>query len=316
MNYKKIIFFNFIAVFIIYACFELYTYSQFCKSIGFSIPFFQISEKDTFEFYPPERFISLEKAEIKNNIKYEKPPILMIGCSYTWGELLPENETPEAKITKLTGRFVYNWGISGHGPIPQISLFNLEHKYHLLKEKPEYVIYTYMFHHPERLWCIEKYNVLRKEKLIPSQPYNILYNSYLYRKNKDHEFERLYNNFEMKYELFLNVVKLLKQKSEQEFPGSKFVMLLYSDINKDLCEGLQSTTEDIERNNKLFDLLYSKEFRKTLEDMGIIVISTEELTRRKMDKTSDRIPNDPNHPHPSSSAWDEIIPKLVQRLNL
>ena len=108
----------------------------------------------------------------------------------------------------------------------------------------------------------------------------------------------------------------MKKQCDKLFPGSKFVVLLYSDVNKDLCEELLSPGED--SINRQFEILYSDDFRKNLEKIGITVISTEELIGRKMDREEDRVPSsiDPNHPHPSASAWDEIVPALVKRLNL
>lgn len=314
MNIKKIFLINLILILIIYFCTEVGFYIYFCNRACYRIPFFQKGPEYYLENYPPLRFQPIEKVEKK----YTKPPILMIGCSYTEGELLPPDNTPEEKLSRLTERYVYNWGMTGYGPIVFLSSLIGEEKHKHITEKPEYVIYTYMFHHLERYCYFQLYNTMRKLGLIPFQKYNILYNSFIYQYYKNIDIDGYFwSDFNNRYELFFNVVKKMKEESEKLYPGSKFVILLYSDVNNDICEGIMGENNSNKENvDKLFEVLYSNEFRKRLEDMGIIVLSTEELIGRKMYKKEDRIPNDPNHPHPSSEAWDEILPQLAKKLNL
>ena len=94
-------------------------------------------------------------------------------------------------------------------------------------------------------------------------------------------------------------------------------MILYSDINYDLCKEFTGTNnEQSPEIEQLFNILYSQKLRKDIQDLKIYVISTEDLIGRKMDKKEDRIPNDPNRPHPSAKAWDEIVPQLSKKFNL
>ena len=85
-----------------------------------------------------------------------------------------------------------------------------------------------------------------------------------------------------------------------------------------MAELVRENNENEQRIEKMFEIMYSKEFRKQLEEMGFIVITTEELTGRKMYKLEDRQPKnvDPNYPHPTSKAWDEVVPQLCKKLNL
>ena len=111
----------------------------------------------------------------------------------------------------------------------------------------------------------------------------------------------------------------IKKEGEKRFPKCKFIFLIYSDINNDLCKIISGeNNENKDKIKKMFEIMYSKDFKKKLEDIGYTVITTEELIGRKMNKPEDRNPKtiDPNYPHPSSKAWDEVIPKLIQELNL
>ena len=177
-----------------------------------------------------------------------------------------------------------------------------------------------MFHHLQR-WCYHQYyNYYRKNGLIPFQKYNFLYNSYIYRYFKDLEVDYYFNNdenFEKRLNLFYSLMHKMKLQSDKLFPDSKFIFLIYSDVNKDLCDGIKNSMNNDEKSiNKLFEIMNSKEFRTRLEKEGITVVSTEELIGRKMNKPEDRAVNDPNHPHPSEKAWDEILVKLVKKFNL
>ena len=285
-----------------------------CK-LNYPVPWIQKSLKDSLYCYPPVRFKKCEK-------KCKKKPILFVGCSYTFGEALEDDDNMPAKIEKITGRHGYNWGISGYGPAQVLTLLLLEKENHLLNEKPEYIIYTYMFNHIDRFIEYELYDLYRKRNYIPIQKYNDFYKSYVYRNIKDAELsDYLYDmeSMDVQLNLFYSIMKDIKNESEKLFPDSKFVVLIYSDINYDLCLGLvRENNENEQRIEKMFEIMYSKEFRKKLEEIGFIVITTEELTGRKMYKLEDRQPKivDPNYPHPTSKAWDEVVPQLCRRLNL
>ena len=308
---KKIVFLNLIVFLIIYLIAEIGFYYEYRHISGIKIPFIQTSITDIMHYYPPLNFVPFEGT----NADKSKKPILLIGCSYTFGQGLNEEETLGGKITELTGRHTYNWGSPGDGIIAMYALYKAEHQKPLISVEPEYVIYTYMFHHIERWGYINYFNFLRKENLISNQHFNIFNNSYIYQHFKYIELVNLYvRETNLKYDLFFDIMKRMKEENTKLFPNSKFVVLLYDDTKFDICEQINAIGD--ENVNKLFDFLYSQELRKKLEDMGYIVISTEELINRKMDRVSDRIPNDPNRPHPSSTAWEEIVPKLVERLNL
>lgn len=314
---RKTLIINIILTTIIYIIVEVFCFRLFDNSVSYSVPFIQKSLEDCLAKYPPERYKQYEKKENNN-----KKPILFVGCSYTLGEALEDEDTMPAKIEKLTNRYGYNWGISGYGAVQALILFLLENKYHLINEEPEYIIYTYMFHHLDRFQEPEIFNFYRKNNYIPIQKYNNLYKSYIYRRIKDIELSNyLYNNGELDIQLnlFYTIMKDIKKQSEKLFPNSKFVILIYSDINYDLCRNLMGQDDENKfRINKMFEIMYSEDFKKNLENMGYTVITTEELIGRKMYRQEDRNPKtiDPNYPHPSSKAWDEIVPKLIQKLNL
>ena len=51
------------------------------------------------------------------NVNSDKPPVLFMGCSFTWGDGLEKNETISSQFAKLIDRPTYNragmgWGLA------------------------------------------------------------------------------------------------------------------------------------------------------------------------------------------------------------
>lgn len=311
---KKLIFINFVIVFLLFLISELFFWHMNSNCFNDNLPFFKIKMKDRISCFPPHRFFSF------NNEYKKKKPILLLGCSYAYGECIEPEDNFATKLTELSQRWVYNFGVVGQGPIHALMLLNAEKEEHLIEENPEYVIYLYMFHHIIRYYFPPFYDYYRQSNWIPFQKYNFLYRSYTYSHFKNIELEKYYNddkNYEKRIELFFKIMTDMKKKSDELFPNSKFIFLIYSDVQKDLCLGLWNTVyNDEQEMNKLFEIMNSNQFKDRLKAENIEVVTTEELIGRKMFRPSDRVINDPNHPHPSASAWKEITPQFVKKFNL
>ena len=266
--------------------------------------------------YYPRRY---KEPDNKNDFT-KKAPILLLGCSYAFGTYLTSDTNFQGQLRKLTNRWVYNFGIPGHDNATALMLLEEEQKHPILKRKPEYIIYVYVFHHLQRNVEKKYYNFYRKEGFIPSQKYNFLYNFYTYAHFKNRILEDMYwNDLEFKghQELFIKLLSKTKKITDKLYPQSKFIVLIYSDENYDHPDGtLENMGYSEFKLQKLFDIMESAEFKKKIENLGIEVITTQELIGRKMDKPEDRVPNDANRPHPTAKAWEEITPKFVERLKL
>ncbi|MBR1617173.1 hypothetical protein IJ670_03390 [bacterium] len=282
--------------------------------------FYQTDELDQMRysaFYPDRFFIFRD-----NNPSFDKPPVLLLGCSYTYGHLLEIKDSLAGQIQKLTNRPIYNLGTSQMDAGYFDMLLHKAIDEHQFQKPPEYIIYTYMFHHIWRIsnWYWSYYNYYRKENFIPSQKYNILYKWYTYTYFKNTQLEKSLHSddkFLQQEEIFLKLLKDMKKTCDKHFPNSKFVVLIYNDVNEDLSHNIYNSVQGNKyKMQRLFDIMESAEFKKKIEDMGIEVITTQELIGRKMDKYEDRVPMDKDGPHPSISAWREITPKLVERLKL
>ena len=284
------------------------------KRYDYRFPFLKFAVGDTISDYPPKRFIPY-KNEFKN-----KKPILLLGCSYAYGEFIDIKENFASKLSKYTNRWVYNLGEAGQGPIYSLMCLNKEKTEPLIDKKPEYIVYLYMFHHINRYYFSEYYSYYREKNWIPFQKYNALDEFYTFSYFRNIQLENYFSddkNFEKRLKLFFNILSEMKKISDELYPNSKFVFLIYSDINFNLCNGLWASVNNEQyQMDKLFEIMNSDAFKQKIASMGITVITTEELIGRKMSKASDRAENDPHYPHPSPTAWDEITPKFIEYLKL
>ena len=233
-----------------------------------------------------------------------KRSILIFGCSFGYGYLLKPEQSLSYKLSEHTGRSVFNRSISSLGIqyVPYIA----EH-YNIEKtiSNPEYIIFVMIDNHLYRLYreimnidepyfdILYQYNgkILEERKPI----YSFLFKSsiiryinlnlilYMYnKKNQDEIFDFMKAHF-------------LKMKSilNKKFPNSKLVILQYEE----------------NENSWIFNNPRWNELR----DEGFIIINSYELTNEHLFEEKYRIPNDV---HPNEKAWDLLVPKLVERLEL
>lgn len=242
----------------------------------------------------------------------KKRGIITIGCSYTRGVGLEKNQTFAAKLNKYTGRTTYNRGVSGTGT--QMVYRQLADK-NFQREIPdaEYVIYTFIWDHLYRMFrplyspysgemviCYKLENNSLREIKYPFYP---LYSLFTFRNFIDNKScLEAKKEFSTGCPLFLKTVEESQKMMKKLYPDSKFVLLEFS-------EGPMCREDYIEGSEELQEAEIKK-----LEDMGIIYINAEKLVGHKLrDLDKYRVAD---KDHPSERAWDEVVPKLVQELNL
>lgn len=249
-----------------------------------------------------------EKTQLRKpeGLKYKKPPILLFGCSYTYGEGLKDKETFSYKLSNLSKRPVYNRANSGWGT--QHILYQLKRDdFYKEVKPPEYIIYTLIDDHLNRLFRYQYpppscYALLRYKLTKDgfTEIYPFLPSLWkLYTVNSIQNFiERslLTANFNRKknLEYFYLMMNECKKLAKQHYPNAKFVILIYR-----------------EQSNMFID---DPNLYKKLIDDNFIIIDTDDLIQRNLlnadgCKTID-------HSHPSEKAWDLIVPALIKKLNL
>lgn len=281
-------------------------HTYFYKNYGRTISSFKEKYKDRLhkDFRP---------ANIIENTK--KPSIIIFGCSFAYGSFLDNNETFASKLSYYTKRNVYNRALDGCG---------IQHMYYFLQDDnffkhispaPDYVIYLYIENQLERLNAtIFPYSILTNgknlryklsgNKLILDKDNFLIKKSFLLRKlilmtdkkynNQNQERKNL--NFKLANKLFLESKKILETK----YPNIKFVIIKY-DYN------YFNVIDNYQENN-----LETKDMWKILKEEGFIIINTKDIIGKSFDNkytTEDKY-------HTNEKAWDLLVPKIVERLEL
>lgn len=235
------------------------------------------------------------KAEADKNTK--KPEIVLIGCSFTYGDGLERNEAFYNVLKRYTNRTVYNFGISGAGPKEFLYILKDENVYKLLHDtnNVEYVIYTYILDHKRRLYSTGRFPLGAEFKLK---------NGKLYIDNKDN-IKILFCYF---YKTFMNLYWLINNLFNRDWKLFEiYLNEMYNETQKHLKNG--------DKKTKFVVLLYEyspeKDHWKEINNKNIIVIDLKDLIP-DLDKEEYSQPDK----HPNKKAWETIVPIISEKLNL
>lgn len=241
--------------------------------------------------------------------EYKKKPILIFGCSYAYGANLKDRETFSYKLSEYTKRPVYNKGRCSWGLQHMLFLLKQDDFYKTIPRQPEYVVYVFLPDHIKRLKRIVYSSLnsgaylryeLKNNKLTEIKPsWDFLYDSYILNRIYMYVTYKYYLSEQHKEEtLQLMDAIFLESKAmiDAHYPNTNFIILYYQDnVNK---------TAKWMQDEHLFDNLRKK---------GFIIINTHDLLGRELGLPQDLASD--NY-HPSSQAWDLIVPKFAKKVNL
>lgn len=319
-NWKKFLLINFSLCIIILIAAEIIAY---CSYNAKYMPLVVLHSKIQSN---PEEFIKKNKPhyQMPRQFNYEaakktifhhsfisknskKRPIITIGCSFAYGALLEDKQTFAYKLHELTGRTTYNKGVCATGP--QMVYRQLSDE-NFMNEVPdaEYVIYIFIQDHLFRQIRdlvmpygpdIELGYAVKNGELIPKpRPFWFMYGSFLVKTYLEYANEKAYRS-EMSNDipLFLKIMEKSVYQMHKNYPNSKFVFLEYPESS--VCDDSS--------------LVLNKQAIQNLKNLGIIYINASELVGHDFCDSKywakDKY-------HPSELAWNEITPKLVERLRL
>lgn len=235
----------------------------------------------------------------------KKRPIILFGCSYTEGFGLKDKQTFSYKLANYTNRTIINRGKSGTGLNFLYLQLSEEEIRKTLPKNPEYIIYTLIPDHFARLYRYRafilgdlslrykiKNNKLVQDKPIFINPHSLftilLLEEYIEQTKYKNDFE----NFTLFNKVMDESYKLIKE----HYPYTKFVILYY--------EG----PHDI--NNEILDETLKK-YIKQNEDIILIEVN-KELPEIQKNREYWQIDEE----HPSSQAWNLIVPMVAKKLNI
>ncbi len=250
------------------------------------------------EYFKDNEFRKESNFYNSTNIVDSKSPIIVMGCSYTYGDYLNNNETFSAILSKNTKRTVFNLGLSGGSPREMLYILrNSQIRNERLKNNKnfEYVIYTYITDHRYSRLYTNLRNVspnFRKTKNNTLEYHKILYNSYTRR-------------------LFTQMI--IKYSSSHNKNSANLFYTYMSEINKEIHKHFNNNGEV----SKFVILVYEQDSNidwKALEKQGIIVINLKEIVDVDL-FTHEKYTLDDKF-HPNAEAWNLIVPSLAKKLNL
>lgn len=306
MNKKniKIIFVNLLLLVTLLFVFECFFYIKdinfYNKKISLnSIHYFL--KKDKFE----NKFNSDFKIEMRKpvGLNYKKKkPVLLLGCSYAYGQFLDEKDTLGYKISEKAKRPVYNWGYPAWG---------IQHAYYIVRNMPkispdpEYVFYIFMNDHLRRMYinCFREdyaenlqYRVIDGVLVKKDNRRNIFDNSHFLVNLKNFVLY-FYKRTKNSQNLFKTYVHSLNDEIKEIYPNSKFVVLVF------------------DKNNKKWKLPYK--IMDELKQEGIDVFYLNDITNIDFSKDEYKLSEDKDYfRHPNAQAWEVTSDSLIKKFNL
>lgn len=317
MNIKKILLINVVLIAVIFAVVEIFSYHFLFnryKDVIENYNVIQSRNNSSIIKKPALKYVKVtlpkkeELISFKRPIEYRnssKKPIVLIGCSFTEGFGLNEDETFSRKLADYTDRTVYNRGRSGTGlPYLYYQLSDNE----ILSQMPkntEYIIYTLIPDHFPRMFRYRNFVMsgdhtlrykIKNGKLVQDR---ILFPA-LHSLNTAIVIEEFLANKRCEYKdntknLFHKIIAESDKIIKQYFDNAKLVILY---IKNPLDNDIHEYDEII---NELKNI-----------DSNIEIIYINDLIPELYDRENWIEDND----HPSGKAWDKIVPVLCKKLGI
>lgn len=227
------------------------------------------------------------------NINSKEKPIILFGCSFVYGILIPDDAIFSEVLAKYTNRPVYNRARDGFGPSLMLYQLQNENFYKLIPE-PEYIIYTFINDQPKRMFttCTFQpyyYNIfykMKNGKIVPKKYFSRIF-LFEFIKNNLYNYKYNYNKkvVDLLRAHFLESEKLIKA----HWPNTKFVIFAYTN------------------NISPMDIL-----KPELEQKGIKVIFRNDIA--PFEDFSPDYALSKTDAHPNEKAWTYITPILMKEI--
>ncbi len=301
MKLFKLLFFNFILIFIFLLIIEFTTaymnwgltkndLNKYYNAVFNSIPADEYLKKLIDKIPVEDSFTTELRPDI--NVNSTKKSIILSGCSFTYGDGLSDDEIISAKLGKKTGRPVYNLAGRGWGLSHFLFLTDFDYFYQKYNE-PEYLFFVFIENHICRM------NKFKIEPLyVDFQPRYKFKNNQLVLMSPTF-FDRLvtvetyqYHQCEDDPIVLYTYFKTAYENLKKHWKNTKFVILKYP------------TSDDFNT--------YNLEIWNTLGNEGICVVDLSMLVDVDLRDNKYKV----DGWHPTSEAWDKILPSLVKKLEL
>lgn len=326
---KKKILINFIVLLCILFIFEIISFGFAFKYIktNFQYDNFTTTKLILKSYFtkPDFKLYDVPCIEARNiaGAQYTKRPIVLFGCSVTYGIGLNELENFSGQLSDYTKRPVYNFAYIGWSTQHMLKQLKDNNQTKDINPEPEYFIYTYIHDHRRRLyffqgWGVDnslyfKYKLAKKNNnksdsrssyLVPVKRIYPFFYRFLTVKFIQHRLEDfLYKNNNRTSELFLTILKESADIIKERYPNAKLIFLYYSESH---C----SDNEQLPINESCG---ISEEEKEKITNMGFKIYSIDKIMGKVACSQYYRLPN--HGAHPSAKLWEEFIPLFIKTLS-
>ncbi|MGN0006225.1 MAG: hypothetical protein ACI37Z_09700 [Candidatus Gastranaerophilaceae bacterium] len=233
---------------------------------------------------------------------YQKRPILIYGCSFAYGELLPADKSFGYLLSKKTKRPVYNFAAPARGL--QHALYLLEND-SIITPEPEYIFYVFISDHARRMYlnCNKidgvkyiYYHLKDGKMVLQNNEYDLTERFYILKTIKEIIYRSLAEKFnEEIYRQTERYFAAIQEAAKEKYPNAKFVIIDYG-FGKDIITGKRA---------------------KELNKKGIEIIRLKDDFEDKLKSKEYRISADTDkYKHPNGKAWEIITDYLCKKYNL
>lgn len=264
-------------------------------------------------YIPVPELMEIPNDRFETDLPYDnnKNSLLLMGCSFIYGEDIEANENLAYYLQKYTKRKTYNFGYFAKGIQHVLYILQSDNFKNLnyAPAPPKYMINVFISDHMRRMYC-NYYDLnwgtkyLRYKKvndnleldnstveITPMSYFKAFYtakrfNNLMYRLKSDNE----------KFNMYKMYVLAIKEELNKMYPDTKLAIIIYNP-NADLHNFPPFKTDRW----------------KELEDEGIKIIrfDTPEFNYLTEDEylASDKV-------HPSGKAWETLAPIIIEQLDL
>lgn len=245
--------------------------------------------------------------------QYKKRPIIIFGCSYTYGHGLKTNESFPYLLSELTKRPVYNFARCGSDLTASFDDFVQQYNYESTQDyrekinDTEYVIYIYMHDHMARYLNIDKmvnmYNEVFPASSFEKFLLKFKLTAYIMCDIRRHQITKTIKGSENFLKTILKLYINKTKKILNNSPSKKFIIILY---NEKICKELYTYTEIASRQQ-----LINSDFWKDLEkEENIQVVKTKDIMGFYFNKDY-KLEEDISDWHPNARVWREFTPRFA-----
>ena len=308
---KRIFIINLVFFLILFFLSEVIIFFVYKKSSDIAIFKYDLGQYKTnynFDNYFSGKSNEGSNGRTPDGLEYKSSPIILFGCSFTYGQYLEKTETFSYKLAHYLKVPVYNRGRAGSGLQHMLYQSSLPEFYKEIKN-PSKIIYLFLNDHYRRMYGLP-FSIYDDGRFLH------------YKKNKNNELIKVNDN------IFIN--NLVKSFYTYRYIKAKYID--YEINNAKNAEKLTDivlahfieTRKNLEKNyNKSLDfyvifyddsILYNKLLKKKLEDNNFKVILLYEFTDIDYYNNLNPIYIMQDNGHPTGKTWDLLVPIIAKEI--